>query len=255
MGDRHFYKCPSCGEWITNAFDEKLQEVGQVRCHLCNRLFQLKTTLTEIPEEKKAIIYHGRPWVGAKYIMNDGRKVREESEPGYQVLVGSEIFNVEIEQDEDGYIVDCPSLPGCHTQGDTIDEAIKNIKELIQLHLGVRATTPYVPMKTIVVTVDFTISVPNWVDPEEVFTMFDHGVLKFVTGKGKRIPSVDGVFYQDIASADGVICHETTGARREVNPEDDEFQCERCGHIFDIDDSRAIEGELFCVGCFKEEKR
>lgn len=34
--------------------------------------------------------------------------------------------------DEDGYwIAECPSLPGCNTQGDTREEAIANIREAI----------------------------------------------------------------------------------------------------------------------------
>lgn len=41
-----------------------------------------------------------------------------------------------IETDEDGfYIVSCPPLKGCHSYGKTIDEAIKNIKEAIELCL------------------------------------------------------------------------------------------------------------------------
>lgn len=43
-----------------------------------------------------------------------------------------------IEADEtSGYTVSCPSLPGCHSQGETIDEAIANIKEAIELYLEV----------------------------------------------------------------------------------------------------------------------
>ena len=35
---------------------------------------------------------------------------------------------------EDGYwVVECPSLPGCISQGKTEDEAIENIKEAIEL--------------------------------------------------------------------------------------------------------------------------
>ncbi|MFH1656407.1 MAG: type II toxin-antitoxin system HicB family antitoxin [Candidatus Nealsonbacteria bacterium] len=34
-----------------------------------------------------------------------------------------------------GYIAFVPSLSGCHTQGDTLEEAEKNIKEAIQLYL------------------------------------------------------------------------------------------------------------------------
>ncbi len=44
-----------------------------------------------------------------------------------------------IEQDEDGiYIVSCPSLQGCYSQGDTIDEALENIKDAIRLHIEAR---------------------------------------------------------------------------------------------------------------------
>ena len=41
-----------------------------------------------------------------------------------------------IEKDEDGfYIVECPVLEGCYTQGKTIDEALINIREVIELIL------------------------------------------------------------------------------------------------------------------------
>jgi len=43
-------------------------------------------------------------------------------------------FKVVIEEDEEvgGYVVSCPSLPGCFSQGDTTEEALENIKEAIQ---------------------------------------------------------------------------------------------------------------------------
>jgi len=46
-------------------------------------------------------------------------------------------FKVLLQPDEDagGYIVSCPALPGCYTQGDTIDEALENIEEAILLCL------------------------------------------------------------------------------------------------------------------------
>lgn len=50
------------------------------------------------------------------------------------------IFNVTIDRDEDGiWVVECPSIPGCVSQGETKDEALKNIKEAIALCLEVRA--------------------------------------------------------------------------------------------------------------------
>ena len=40
-----------------------------------------------------------------------------------------------IEQDGDGYVVECPIFPGCYSQGDTYDEALRNIQEVIALVL------------------------------------------------------------------------------------------------------------------------
>lgn len=49
-------------------------------------------------------------------------------------------FLVTIDRDEDGvWIAECPSIPGCVSQGTTKDEALENIKEAIQLCLEVRA--------------------------------------------------------------------------------------------------------------------
>jgi predicted RNase H-like HicB family nuclease len=45
-------------------------------------------------------------------------------------------FPILLEQDEDGvYIVSCPSFKGCHSFGKTVDEAMENIREAIQLCL------------------------------------------------------------------------------------------------------------------------
>ena len=38
-------------------------------------------------------------------------------------------------QEEGGFTVYVPSLPGCVSQGETKEEAIKNIKEAIELYL------------------------------------------------------------------------------------------------------------------------
>ncbi len=41
-----------------------------------------------------------------------------------------------VEKDEDGfYVVECPLFEGCFTQGKTLDEALKNIREAIALVL------------------------------------------------------------------------------------------------------------------------
>jgi antitoxin HicB len=36
---------------------------------------------------------------------------------------------------EGGFVATVPSLPGCHTQGETIEETAANIKEAIALYL------------------------------------------------------------------------------------------------------------------------
>lgn len=42
------------------------------------------------------------------------------------------IFHVKVEQAEDGwFVVECPALPGCVSQGKTEEEALANIQEAI----------------------------------------------------------------------------------------------------------------------------
>lgn len=49
-------------------------------------------------------------------------------------------LTVNLDRDEDGvWIVECPSIPGCVSQGLTREEALENIKEAIQLCQEVRA--------------------------------------------------------------------------------------------------------------------
>lgn len=49
-------------------------------------------------------------------------------------------FSVTLDRDEDGvWIVECPSIPGCISQGTTREEALENIQEAIRLCLEVRA--------------------------------------------------------------------------------------------------------------------
>lgn len=46
-------------------------------------------------------------------------------------------FRVHIEADEDGmFVADCPTLPGCISQGSTRQEAVNNIKDAIAGYLA-----------------------------------------------------------------------------------------------------------------------
>lgn len=43
-------------------------------------------------------------------------------------------YKIFIEPDETGgYVVTCPSLQGCYSQGETIEEALENMREAILL--------------------------------------------------------------------------------------------------------------------------
>ena len=44
-------------------------------------------------------------------------------------------YSVVINKTEHGFDVHCPALPGCHSQGDTFEEAIENIKDAIKTYL------------------------------------------------------------------------------------------------------------------------
>lgn len=45
-------------------------------------------------------------------------------------------YDVIIELDENEvYVAHVPELPGCHTEGDTIEEVLHNIKEAVELYL------------------------------------------------------------------------------------------------------------------------
>jgi predicted RNase H-like HicB family nuclease len=64
-------------------------------------------------------------------------------------------FPVIVEQDEGGwYFVYVPTLQGCFTQAKSIPEALKNIQEVIELHLEDRKETlkRYVPSRVVSIT-------------------------------------------------------------------------------------------------------
>jgi len=64
-------------------------------------------------------------------------------------------FYVVIERDEDGiYIGEVPQLKACYSQGETIDELMKNIREVIEMCLEEseeKSTTEFIGVQRIVV--------------------------------------------------------------------------------------------------------
>ena len=46
-------------------------------------------------------------------------------------------YRIRLLETDEGWSVSCLDLPGCHSQGDTRDEALANIREAIELWLEV----------------------------------------------------------------------------------------------------------------------
>jgi predicted RNase H-like HicB family nuclease len=52
-------------------------------------------------------------------------------------------FDVIIERDEEGlYVGSVPQLPGCHTQGRSLDELMERMREAVELCLEVEGAPP-----------------------------------------------------------------------------------------------------------------
>ncbi|MFA5936292.1 MAG: type II toxin-antitoxin system HicB family antitoxin [Candidatus Paceibacterota bacterium] len=53
-----------------------------------------------------------------------------------KIIAKNKQFPVFVEKDEDGfYVVECPLFKGCYSQGETLDKALNNIREVIELCL------------------------------------------------------------------------------------------------------------------------
>ena len=55
-------------------------------------------------------------------------------------MIATMNFTVTLDRDEDGvWVVECPSIPGCVSQGESREEALENVREAIVLCLAVRS--------------------------------------------------------------------------------------------------------------------
>ncbi len=75
-------------------------------------------------------------------------------------------FEIVIEREEDpgaGYSVYCPTLPGCYSNGRTIEEAKQHIREAIALHLeSLRTHGEAIPQNDRIVHVEeMTFTLPS----------------------------------------------------------------------------------------------
>ena len=61
--------------------------------------------------------------------------------------------------EEGGYWVEVPALPGCYSQGETVEEALENVREAIELYLeGLRQQGAQIPRDNEIV---FKVAVPT----------------------------------------------------------------------------------------------
>jgi predicted RNase H-like HicB family nuclease len=69
---------------------------------------------------------------------------------------------IEKESDDEGYLAYSPTLPGCFSNGKTIEEARKNIREAIQLHIeSLRSHGQPIPQNEKIVHVEeLTVGIP-----------------------------------------------------------------------------------------------
>ena len=101
-------------------------------------------TLFVLTEDKKVIIDALKSGqfvfaVALGKIIEDlkGEVITLQKDKKYEVTVRSKKYSVILHPDREdrGYCIECPTLAGCASQGDTVEEAIEMIKDAIKGHL------------------------------------------------------------------------------------------------------------------------
>ena len=65
--------------------------------------------------------------------------ISEPSSNGQNYVMKNRHFTVILDRDEDGrFLAICPALEGCYTEGETVDEALQNVREAIEAHIESR---------------------------------------------------------------------------------------------------------------------
>jgi predicted RNase H-like HicB family nuclease len=76
-------------------------------------------------------------------------------------------FSIIIEKDKNGYFAECRELQGCYTQGKTYEDVMKNIKEVVLLHIEdrkERGDLPNIKNNQIAVSLTtFSLNIPHYV--------------------------------------------------------------------------------------------
>ena len=53
------------------------------------------------------------------------------------------LYTLVFDEEYRGYVVDVPQLPGCMSQGKTVEAALKNVRKAIRLYLKEAGAGPY----------------------------------------------------------------------------------------------------------------
>ena len=77
----------------------------------------------------------------------------------YRYLV---VLKPTVYEDEVGYTVNVPALPGCITEGDTVEEALANAREAIGLYIEslMADNLPTPPSDEVIATVEVPVTSP-----------------------------------------------------------------------------------------------
>lgn len=118
-------------EWLKWLDPEELSEFTKQLLKLVNKITKGKKTVDDLELfisewRETASIYQ------EKDILED---IAVELETSNQERAEKHLFEVVIEPDEDVYQAYCPDLPGCHTWGHTKAEALRYIKEAVELYV------------------------------------------------------------------------------------------------------------------------
>ena len=95
--------------------------------------------------KQKTVKFYGEEMVPNRFLISSGNKSVRRADRM------TEKYKVIIEKGEDGYYVgEAPELPGCYSQGKTISELMKNMKEAIELYLETKEELHQKPAKRFV---------------------------------------------------------------------------------------------------------
>ena len=71
--------------------------------------------------------------------------LRAEAENEIQSVLRRSIMNIKaiVHEEDGGYWAEVPAIPGCATQGETMDELLANLREAIEGCLSVEVEAPF----------------------------------------------------------------------------------------------------------------